>query len=490
MSQSFDSRASGPQTAGGAAFSTKKDASRRAEEQVLGRVPPHSEEAEEAVLAGILTRPEALHNITDILSPEDFYHPAHAAIYKAFLSLDQQGKAIDLVLTAQELKDRNLLEQAGGAAYLGDLAQAVVSGAHAEFYAAIVRNKAVQRNLIEACARIIGNCFDAGNDVNRLLDESEQAVLAISQRMDRGNFSSTPELIDAVFDRLAKMSQSPTDVTGVSTGFHKLDKLTAGLQPSDLIIIAARPGMGKTAFAISLAVNAALSQGTPIAVFSLEMSREQLMQRMLAVQAKVDMSKLRQPARLKDEDWSNLYQAAEVLRGAPIFIDDTPALSTLELRSRARRLWTEHHLGLIVVDYLQLMRSSRRTDSRELEISDISRSLKSLAKELNIPVIALAQLNRKVEERTNKTPQLSERRESVAIEQDADVIMFIYREDAYAPKNASERPSPSVAKIIIGKQRNGPQGTAEIMYMAPYTAFFDMEPTWNTTPSENAQNGA
>ncbi len=490
MSQSFDNRASGPSRAGGAAFSARRDASKRAEEQLINRVPPHSEEAEEAVLAGILTRPKALSNITDILSPEDFYHPAHAAIYSAFLSLEQQGKAIDLVLTAQELRDKNLLEQAGGAAYLGGLTQAVVSGANAEYYAAIVRDKAVQRNLIEACSHIIGNCYDAGNDVSMLLDESEQAVFAISQRMGKRDFSSTRDLIDTVFERLAKMSQSPTDVTGVTTGFQKLDRLTAGLQPSDLIIIAARPSMGKTAFAISLAVNAALNQGTPIAVFSLEMSREQLMQRMLAVRAKVDMSKLRQPARLKDEDWNNLYQAAEVLREAPIFIDDTPALSTLELRSRARRLKAEHNLGLIVIDYLQLMRSSRRTDSRELEISDISRSLKGLAKELNIPVVALAQLNRKVEERQDKTPQLSDLRESGAIEQDADVIMFIYREDVYKFPNASERPLQGIAKIIIGKQRNGPQGTAELMYMAPYTAFVDMAPTWNTPPSENAQNGA
>ena len=351
--------------------------------------------------------------------------------------------------------------------YLGELAQAVVSGANAEYYATIVRDKALQRGLIEACSRIIANCYDASREVGDLLDSSEQAVFAISQRTVGRDFTPTRELLDKVFDNLSKLADARDVITGVTTGYTRLDKLTAGLQPSDLIIVAARPSMGKTAFSMCMALHAAVRQGVSVAVFSLEMSKEQLIQRMLAVWGKVDLSTLRRPSLLTDEDWQRLYEAADVVARAPIYIDDTPALSTLELRARARRLKAEKGLGLIVVDYLQLMRTSRRTDSRELEISDISRSLKGLAKELNVPVVALAQLNRKVEERGDKRPMLSDLRESGAIEQDADVIMFVYRDDVYKFQKPAERPPQGLAEIIIGKQRNGPVGVAELMYISP-----------------------
>ena len=484
--ESFGPASAQPSRPSGAPRSPETgDRARNAENDLLRRVPPHSPEAEQAVLGGILMRPQLMHVIVDLIADTDFYLPAHATIFRAFLDLYRKSAPIDLISTAEQLKSSNALEEAGGAVYLADLAQAVVSGANAEYYATIVRDKSLQRGLINACSSIISNCYDASREVGSLLDESEQAVFAISQRTTGRDFTGARELVDSVFENLSKLADSRDVITGVTTGYSRLDKLTAGLQPSDLIIVAARPSMGKTAFSLCMGLNAAIRQGVPVAVFSLEMSKEQLMQRMLAVWGKVDMSKLRRPALLNDADWSNLYAAADVISRAPIYIDDTPALTTLELRARARRLKAEKGLGLVIVDYLQLMRTSRRTDSRELEISDISRSLKGLAKEINVPVVALSQLNRKVEERGDKRPMLSDLRESGAIEQDADVIMFVYRDDVYKFTKPADRPVQGIAEIIIGKQRNGPVGVAELLYMSPYTAFEDLAPDW--APSETPQ---
>lgn len=446
------------------------------QQELVKRVPPHSAEAETAVLAGIIMRPQMMNSIADILSADDFYLPANQLIFRAFVSLYSRSVPIDLVTVGEELKSQDQLEAAGGAVYLGDLAQAVVSGANAEFYARMVRDKAMQRKLIDACAGIIGNCFEPGVSVETLLDESEQAVFAVSSRNARTEFSQSKELMERVFEDLSRLADARDVITGVATGFDRLDLLTAGLQSSDLIIVAARPSMGKTAFALCTALNAAIKQNVPVAIFSLEMSKQQIMHRMLAIRGHVDLSCLRRPSTLKDEDWKSLYAAADVISNAPIFIDDSSALSTLELRARARRLKAEHGLGLVVIDYLQLMRSSRRTDSRELEISDISRSLKGLAKELDIPVVALAQLNRKVEDRSDKRPILADLRESGAIEQDADVIMFIYRDDVYKYNKPSERPEVGDAEVIIGKQRNGPVGIAELMYHSKYTSFVSRAP--------------
>ena len=483
---SDNNAASGSRAGGGGSFSGRSAGGRNAEADLLRRVPPYSAEAEQAVLSGVLMRPDVLHVVVDILTAEDFYLPAHTAIFAAILDLYRKSAPIDLVTLAEQLRSRGALEEAGGAVYLGELSQAVVSGANAEYYAGIVRDKALQRSLITACSGIIGNCYDASRDVGSLLDESEQAVFAISQRTTGRDFSDAGELVARVFDNLSRMASTQDLITGVTTGYARLDKLTSGLQKSDLIIVAARPSMGKTAFAMCMALHAAIRQNVPVAVFSLEMSKEQLVQRMLAVQGKVDVSKMRRPALLTDAEWAHLSQAADTISAAPIYIDDTPALSTLELRSRARRLKTEKGLGLVVVDYLQLMRAGRRVDSRELEISEISRSLKGLAKEMDVPVVALSQLNRKVEERGDKRPMLSDLRESGAIEQDADVIMFVYRDDVYRYTKPAERPPRGVAEIIIGKQRNGPVGVAELMYVSPYTAFEDLAPDWVPSPSENA----
>ena len=447
------------------------DALEGASKDLLRRVPPHSIEAEQAVLGGVLLRNDNFHAIADILTPEDFYLPAHALLYEAYIELYRKNTPIDPLTLVEYLRANGLLEQAGGMVYLAELGESVVSAANVEYYAAIVRDRALQRSLIAACAEIIGNSFDSSRDVEALLDESEQALFALTARKGAKQCHSSHDLVRSFLSDLEKRYSEPDAVSGVTTGYFKLDQMTTGFQPSDLIILAARPSMGKTAFALNMCMRAAIQQNVPVAIYSLEMSKEQLIMRMLSVFARVELSKLRR-GNLDDDDWRNVHYAVEELSRAPIFIDDTPAISTLELRARTRRLKAQHGIGLVMVDYLQLMRSSRRVDSRELEISDISRSLKALAKEIGIPVVALAQLNRKVEERQNKRPMLSDLRESGAIEQDADIIMFIYRDEAYNKRE--DNPRKGIAEIIIGKQRNGPTGTVELAYVAGYTAFEDL----------------
>lgn len=463
----------------------RKGAERAAPADVLRQIPPHSVEAEQAVLGGIFIKPDALNSLVGTLAGDDFYLPAHREIFEAFLELSSASSPIDLATVAAHLKTHSKLEGAGGAAYLAELMNSAISTANVEYFAQMVRDKSLARSLIGSCSDIIGRCYDASIPVNELLDESEQAVFAISNRTTGKKVRSAKELATKVFEDLAKRMDKNDMVTGVPTKYTQLDMMTAGLQPSDLIIVAARPAMGKTAFVLNLAMRAAVWANVPVVIYSLEMSMEQLMQRMLCAWGKVDLSRLRKNF-LQDSDWQNLHNAAGVLSAAPIFIDDTAALTPLELRARTRRLQSEHGIGMVVVDYLQLMRSSRRTDSRELEISEISRSLKALAKELNVPVIALSQLNRKVEERADKRPMLSDLRESGAIEQDADIIMFIYRDAAYLPKGV-ERPAMDEAEIIIGKQRNGPVGTARLMYIPSYTAFENIESSYG--PSENGGMG-
>ena len=442
---------------------------------LLRNVPPHSIEAEQAVLGGVFLKPESLYALIDILNEDDFYLPAHRLIYAAYRELFQRSIPIDLISVAEQLKAGSHLEAVGGAVYLAELARAVASAANAEYYAELVRDKAMARHLITSCADIISNSFEPGQDVRALLNDSEQAIFAISQRNSGRSYKDAAELTRQVFDELTARASRHDLVTGVPTGYTRLDHMTAGFQPSDLIILAARPSMGKTAFALNIAMRTAIRSGVGVVIYSLEMSMQQLIMRMLCAWGKVDVSRMRR-GYLSDDDWQGLHDAGEVFSKAPIYIDDTPSLSPLELRARTRRLKMEKNIGLVVIDYLQLMRSNRRTDSRELEISDISRNLKAMAKELNVPVMALSQLNRKVEERADKRPMLSDLRESGAIEQDADVIMFIYREAAYM--KLAERPPVDKAEIIIGKQRNGPVGSIELMYAPPYTAFEDPEATY------------
>ncbi|GFK92505.1 Replicative DNA helicase [Fundidesulfovibrio magnetotacticus] len=452
----------------------------RVADDLIRRVPPHSPEAEQSVLGGILIKNSILHEIIDILGEDDFYSPVHRAIYQGCLELGRKSVAVDLVTLAEELARMGRLDEVGGPVYLAELASATVSASNAVHHARIVRDKSVKRRLISTASDIIEKVFEGAEETDALLDASEQAVFAISDSKKSGVLTSSKTLVDEVFVQLAKRVENKEMVTGVPTGYYTFDEYTAGLQPSDLIIIAGRPSMGKTAFAMNLAMRAACMYTVPTAVFSLEMSKEQIMMRMLCCWGKVDLSKLRR-GRLDDNDWARLYESANALSPAPIFVDDTPALTTMEVRSRCRRLKAEHGLGLVVVDYLQLMRSARRVDSREQEISDISRSLKALAKELHVPVIALSQLNRKVEERSDKRPMMSDLRESGAIEQDADVIIFLYREAAYKKKDELT-PDDNVAEIIIGKQRNGPTGMVKLRFFKESTSFEN--PTDIPPPSE------
>jgi len=444
-------------------------------------IPPQNIEAERAVLGGVLLKNSILNSLVDILSEDDFYSPVHRIIYLACLDLSRRNTAIDLLTLAEEVRKKNALDEVGGELYLAELSEATISSANALHHAKIVREKAIQRKLIAAAAEIIQNSFEGSQDVEELLDASEQSIFRIADFKKAHGLHSSKELIDQVFIQLEKRVERGDLVTGVPTGYHQFDELTAGLQPSDLIILAARPAMGKTAFALNIAMNAAVS-GVPTAVFSLEMSKEQLMMRLLCSKGRVDLAKLRR-GRLDDTDWQKLYEAAGELSPAQLYIDDTSALTAMEMRARCRRLASEHGLGLVVVDYLQLMRSSRRIDSREQEISDISRNLKALAKELHVPVIALSQLNRKVEERGDKRPMMSDLRESGAIEQDADLIVFLYREAAYKKRDEITE-HDTAAEIIIGKQRNGPTGLVHLNFRKEYTLFENRVLT--PPPSESA----
>lgn len=436
------------------------------------RVPPQSLEAEESVLGGILLDNTALDRVTELVRVDDFYREAHRKIFRAMLALGERGEPADLVTLAEALRQRGELEAVGGAAALAELADRVPTAANVARYARIVRDKAIQRNLIATATAIAERCYEASGDVRELLDRAEGEILALSDQEVKPTFARLDTVISRAFNDIEHLHQKKQVVTGVPTGFIDLDKLTAGLQPSDLVVIAARPSMGKTAFALNIAANAALKTGGGVAIFSLEMSKEQLALRLLAGEARVDLTRVR-TGQLSDREFRDLAYAASHLYPAPIFIDDTPALSVLELRAKARRLWRDPaaKLQLVVVDYLQLMRSAEGKDSREQEISEISRSLKALAKELHVPVVALSQLNRQVETRSPPIPRLSDLRESGAIEQDADVIAFIYREEVWRPDTDRR----GVADLIVAKQRNGPVGTVELTFLRECTRFENRE---------------
>ena len=453
----------------------------RASTDLVRKVPPHNLEAEQAVLGGVFLKASVFHELVDIIGEDDFYSPVHKTIFQTFQELFRQNIPIDLVTAAEHLGAIGKLEETGGAVYLAELADSTVSASNTLYHAQIVRDKAIQRELIHVAADIIENCF-SGTAIDGLLDESEQSIFKISDARTKPAFIHSKDLVDKVFEELQERVARKELVTGVPTGYEKFDELTAGLQPSDLIIIAGRPSMGKTAFAMNVAMRAAIDHQVPTAIFSLEMSEEQIMMRMLSSRYKVDLTRMRRGF-LDDADWARLYDAAQDLSGAPLYIDDSPSLGTLEMRARCRRLKAEKGLGLVIVDYLQLMRASRRIDSREQEISDISRSLKALAKEINVPVVALSQLNRKVEDRPgSKRPILSDLRESGAIEQDADLIAFIYRDELYNKKD--DNPNKGIAEIIIRKQRNGPTGLVKLAFLDKSTTFEDLSPLQELQESE------
>jgi replicative DNA helicase len=431
------------------------------------KVPPHHVEAEQAILGGVLINNEAMNQIVDILSPDDFYREAHVALFDGMTRLYQRGEPIDIITLSEILTQKKTLEKAGGTDYLALLVQAVTTSAGIVYHAEIVRNLAVRRRLISQCSTISELCFLNQESTADLLEKAEQSIFDIAEDQIREGFQSLKKVIDGSFKKLESAAQFEGYVTGVPTGFERFDRLTAGLQPSDLIVVAGRPSMGKTALALNIGYNAAKKTGNAVAVFSLEMSRQQLGIRLLGLDAGINATKLRTGS-MRSEDWPRLTESADRLSELPIFIDDSSAISVLEMKAKCRRLKKRDDLGLVIVDYMQLIQGRRSAESRQLEMSEISRSLKGLAKDLNVPVIALSQLNRKVEDRPNKKPQLADLRESGAIEQDADVIAFIYRDEIYNPNSEENK---NIAEIIIGKQRNGPTGSFKLTFQKELTRF-------------------
>ena len=433
------------------------------------RVPPHSVEAEQAVLGGLLLDNSTWEASADRLHAEDFYRRDHQQIFAAIAELSRRNEPSDAVTLAEFLAAKGDGEETGGLAYLAGLARDTPTAANIRAYADIVRERSLLRQLIRVSGEIAASAYESeGRTAKELVDGAEQLVFAIAEQGRRTTSGFVPlrEVLGATIDRLDMLHQSQGQLTGVSTGYSDLDRMTAGLQPGDLIIVAGRPSMGKTTLALNIAENAAIAASTAVAVFSMEMSREQLSMRMISSLGRVDQSHLR-TGNFGDEDWARINGAIAQMKSAPIYIDDSAALTPTEVRARARRLTREQPLGLIVIDYLQLMQVPGTKENRATEISEISRSLKALAKELKVPVIALSQLNRSVEQRTDKKPVMSDLRESGALEQDADLIMMIYREEVYEP----DTPRKGIADIIIAKQRNGPTGEVHLTFLGKYTRF-------------------
>lgn len=435
------------------------------------RVPPQAVDVEAAVLGAMLLDPEAISTVMEILDDTAFYRDAHRKIFNAAVALYERNEPTDLLTLTTELNRRKQLGDVGGAFYLAGLVDNVSTAANVAYHAKIIFEKSMSRKLINAATQIAARAYEATENTEDLMDEAEQMIFALSERRLRRGFTHLNPILHDTFENIERLHERSSSVTGVASGFSKLDEMTAGFQKGDLVIVAARPSMGKTAFCLNIARHAAVEGKVGVGIFSLEMANHQLAQRMLCSEARVD-SHLMRTGRLPSDAWSNLSVAVGSLAQAPIFIDETPALSVVEMRSRSRRLLSEHdNLGLLIVDYLQLMRGPNNAESRQQEISTISRSLKALAKELSIPIIALSQLSRAVESRTDSRPQLSDLRESGAIEQDADVVIFIYRPVRYGKVEENER---NKAEIIIGKQRNGPVGTIELVFIDQYATFEEM----------------
>jgi len=447
------------------------------------KVPPNSIEAEQSLIGGLMLDALAWDKIADVITADDFYRKDHRLIYSAIADLVDSGSPCDVVTVSEHLDSRGELDNAGGLAYLATLSNETAGAANARAYAKILRERATLRALISAGNEIAGSAFTSdGRTAAEVLEDAEKMVFEIADRGTRGKkgFKSLKDILPEAVDRIDTLHQSDGDITGISTGYNEFDKLTAGLQPGDLVIVAGRPSMGKTTLAVNIAENAAIGSKVPTAIFSMEMPAQQLAFRMISSLGRVDQTHLR-TGNFPDEDWSRINTAVQLMSDAPIFIDDTPSLSPGEIRARARRLQREHGLGLIVVDYLQLMQVPGNKENRATEISEISRGLKALAKELSCPVIALSQLNRSVEQRTDKRPVMSDLRESGAIEQDADLILFIYREEVYN----QDTPRKGIADIAIAKQRNGPIGNFPLTFVGRYTKFENWVPdTYGDFPDE------
>ncbi len=431
-------------------------------------IPPQNIEAEQAVLGAVLLQDKALLKIVELLTPNDFYRDAHKTIFAAMLALFEKREPHDLITVTGLLSDQRKLEEIGGASYLASLTDIVPLSGSLVHHAHIIRRKSILRRLIQTTSEVAARCYDAQDDIETLVDEAEKTIFEIAHSNKGQGFQSMSTVVPRAFERITRLFDQEGNITGIATGYEEIDRMTAGLQPAELIVLAARPSMGKTALAMNIVQHVAVINKVAVAVFSLEMSNEALVLRMLCSLGHIDSQRIR-TGKLHTNDWPKLTRATGMLSDAPIFIDDTAGLTVLEMRAKARRLKAEHNLGLVVVDYLQLMQGKNSAENRAQEIADISRSLKAMAKELDVPVLALSQLNRSLENRTDKRPQLADLRESGAIEQDADVIMFIYRDEVY--NRADDNPNRGIAEIIVGKQRNGPTGVVKLTFLGEYTSF-------------------
>ncbi len=441
----------------------------------LLKVPPHSLEAEQAVLASVLLNNDLMNDVVEILRPDDFYQGAHRTLFSAMVELYERGRAIDQLTLAEALSARGVANEVGGLSYLSELIHNVPTTANVAEYGRLVKEKAILRSMIAVAQQITNSAFQGVGEVDDFLDRTEQAIFAISEEKIKPSYYSMSEMSKEAMREIEKLYEKKEMITGVPSGFRDLDAMTAGFQKADMIVVAARPGMGKTALCLNIALNAAIRSRIPVGIFSLEMSRQQLALRMICSDARVDFKRLR-TGYLAQDEINRIVASVGRLSEAPIYTDDSGALTALELRAKARRLKKDKGIGMIVVDYLQLMRgatSRSGQDNRVQEISEISRSLKALAKELDIPVIAISQLNRGVESRTDKRPQMADLRESGAIEQDSDLILFIYREEMYKKEDVPEE-KKGIAEIIIGKQRNGPMGVVSLAFLSRYTRFEDL----------------
>ncbi|KWW21078.1 MULTISPECIES: replicative DNA helicase [Bacillaceae] len=440
-------------------------------EQFQDRIPPQNIEAEQAVLGAIFLEPSSLTVTSEVLIPEDFYRSSHQKIFNVMLNLNDEGKAVDLITVTEELAATKNLEEVGGVSYLSELAGSVPTAANIEYYARIVEEKSLLRRLIRTATNIAQEGYSREDEVEELLGEAEKTIMEVAQRKNSGSFQNIKDVLVATYDNIEILTNRKGDVTGIPTGFAELDRMTAGFQRNDLIIVGARPSVGKTAFALNIAQNVATKTEENVAIFSLEMGAEQLVMRMLCAEGNINAQNLRTGS-LTDEDWRKLTMAMGSLSNAGIYIDDTPGVRIGEIRSKCRRLKQEHGLGMILIDYLQLIQGDGRSgDNRQQEVSEISRSLKALARELKVPVIALSQLSRGVEQRQDKRPMMSDIRESGSIEQDADIVAFLYRDDYYDKESENK----NIIEIIIAKQRNGPVGTVSLAFVKEYNKFVNLE---------------
>ncbi len=440
------------------------------DEALIRRTLPHSLEAEQSVIGSMLMDRDAILTASEILTSEDFYQHQYGVIFDAIVELCNEGKPVDLITLQDRLKEKDLPPEISSMEYIRDLLSSVYTSVNVKYYANIVSDKAMMRRMIKTTEEIANTCYQDKDPTQDILEMTEKKIFDLLQRRQTSEFVPIQQVVLNAVNNIEKASKNKGNVTGLPTGFVDLDYKTSGFQPSDLILLAARPSMGKTAFALNIAQHMAFKEGKTVAIFSLEMSKEQLVNRLLAMESRVDSQALR-TGKLRDEDWTKLVEGADIIGKSNLIIDDTPGISVSELRSKCRKYKLEYDLGIIFIDYLQLMSGSGRSDSRQQEISDISRSLKAVARELNVPVVALSQLSRAVEQRPDHRPMLSDLRESGAIEQDADVVMFIYRDDYYH-KDTEKK---GIAEVNIAKQRNGPIGVVELVWLPQYTQFVNMK---------------